>query len=189
MIFEKSVDIPVSMEEAWAFMMDIPAVSRCVPGVVSMEAVDQDAYTGIMNVKVGAIRISFRGRLDVIARDAAARRAALRVQGDDKRIGAAMRATVEMSLEPRSMNAVALHVRSEAAVLGKLGELGQAVMLRKADQIVTEFAQNMAHALGGGSGTMAEVTVPATRTGRVPNRFTRWLWSVLRRQRARLPKS
>ena len=60
-----------------------------------------------------------------------------------------MTATIQMQLTERAESEVDLHVVSEAAVLGKLGELGQAVVLKKADQIMTQFAGNVAQALGG----------------------------------------
>jgi carbon monoxide dehydrogenase subunit G len=175
MNFEKRVSIPSTIEEAWEFLMDIPAVSRCLPGVESVEPLGDDAYAGVMNVKVGAIKVKFQGRIEVTERDAVARRAAMRVQGDDKRIGGAMTSTVQMQLEELGEREVGLHVVSETAVLGKLGELGQAVVLKKADQIMTEFAANVAAALGG-----REVPEPLKAAQAEPTPERRGLWGSFR---------
>jgi carbon monoxide dehydrogenase subunit G len=40
-----------------------------------------------------------------------------------------------------------LHIHTDASILGKLGEFGQAVMRRKADQVMAEFARNVSTAL------------------------------------------
>ena len=113
-----------------------------------MERVEDDVYTGAMNVKVGVIKVSFQGRIEVVEQDAAAKLATMRVQGDDKRVGSAVNATMQMKLTTAGDGAVDLYVKSETAVFGKLGELGQAVMLKKADQIMAEFAANLAKELG-----------------------------------------
>ena len=147
MDFEKHVVITSTIDEAWTFLMDVPAVSRCLPGVESVDQLGDDVYSGVMNVRVGAVKVKFQGRIEITERDPVAHRASMRVQGDDKRIGGAMTATIQMQLTERAEREVDLHVVSEAAVLGKLGEFGQAVMRRKADQIVEEFAQNMAKAI------------------------------------------
>jgi carbon monoxide dehydrogenase subunit G len=160
MDFEKHVVIPSTIDEAWAFLMDVPAVSSCLPGVESVEELGDDVYAGVMNVRVGAVKVKFQGRIEVTERDPVAHRAAMRVQGDDKRIGGAMTATIQMQLTESAAREVDLHVVSEAAVLGKLGELGQAVVLKKADQIMTEFAGNVAQALGGTPEPVAEAPQP-----------------------------
>jgi carbon monoxide dehydrogenase subunit G len=180
--FEKHVVIPSTIDEAWAFLMDVPAVSRCLPGVESVEELDDDVYAGVMNVRVGAVKVKFQGRIEVTERDPVAHRAAMRVQGDDKRIGGAMTATIQMQLTERTEHEVDLHVVSEAAVLGKLGELGQAVVLKKADQIMTDFAGNVAQALGAVAAEPAvETPAPAPSP---PER--RGLWHSLRTWFAKL---
>jgi carbon monoxide dehydrogenase subunit G len=137
-----------------------------------------------MNVKVGAIKVKFQGRIEVTERDAAARRAAMRVQGDDKRIGGAMTSTVQMQLEELGEREVGLHVVSDTAVLGKLGELGQAVVLKKADQIMTEFAANVAEALGGAEETPQPVepahAEPSTEPTGLWQTFRAWLVNLRR---------
>jgi carbon monoxide dehydrogenase subunit G len=179
--FEKHVVIPSTIEEAWTFLMDVPAVSRCLPGVESVEELGDDVYAGVMNVRVGAIKVKFQGRIEVTERDPVAHRAAMRVQGDDKRIGGAITATIQMQLTERTDHAVDLHVVSEAAVLGKLGELGQAVVLKKADQIMTEFAGNVAQALGA---KPEAATGPPVETPPPPER--RGLWASVRSWFAKL---
>jgi carbon monoxide dehydrogenase subunit G len=163
------------MDEAWEFLMDIPAVSRCMPGVESIERIGDDVYAGVMNVRVGAIKVKFQGQIEVTERDAQARRASMHVKGDDKRIGGAMTSTVQMQLEELGEREVGLHVVSETAVLGKLGELGQAVVLKKADQIMTQFAGNVAQALAEAE---AKEPPPPVPTEHVPQR--RGLWPSLR---------
>jgi uncharacterized protein len=185
MDFEKHVVIPSTIDEAWTFLMDVPAVSRCLPGVASVEELGDDVYAGVMNVRVGAVKVKFQGRIEVTERDPVAHRASMRVQGDDKRIGGAMTATIQMQLTERREREVDLHVVSEAAVLGKLGELGQAVVLKKADQIMTQFAGNVAQALGGTPEAVAGPPVESPAQAPPPPE-RRGLWPSVRAWFAKL---
>jgi carbon monoxide dehydrogenase subunit G len=53
-----------------------------------------------------------------------------------------------MTLVPRGDDWTDLLIHTEATVLGNLGEFGQAVMRRKADQVIEEFARNMSREIG-----------------------------------------
>lgn len=144
MNFDKTVLIPTTTDAAWDFLMDVPAVGGCIPGVEELVALDDDHFTGVMRVKVGSIRVRFEGTITVVERDREALRARLEAQGNDKRVGGAVRAQVAMTLAQSTADEVEMRVQTEAAVMGRLGELGQAVMLRKADQVMVQFAGNMA---------------------------------------------
>ncbi|MGP1674943.1 MAG: hypothetical protein ACTS8Z_07005, partial [Candidatus Limnocylindrales bacterium] len=63
------------------------------------------------------------------------------------RLNSAVSAHATITLVPLSERETELQIHTESSILGKLGEFGQAVMRRKADQIVGEFARNMAKAI------------------------------------------
>ena len=144
MIIDQTTTIPAPVEQVWEFIMDIPAVSRCVPGVEAFDAVDDDTFAGTLKVKVGPVTVRLEGRIVVAARDLDARSARLEIQAKERRIASSVSATTSLRLVPVSGEATELHIHTEASILGKLGEFGQSVMRRKADQIVTEFAKNAA---------------------------------------------
>jgi len=148
-ILDQQVVIPVAADRAWEFLMDIPAVSRCVPGVESIEQVDDDTYIGALKVKVGPIGVTLKGTVTVAERDRAGYRSRMTVQASDKRLNSAVSAQAVMTLVPRSDTETVMQIHTESSILGKLGEFGQAVMRKKADQIIAEFARNMARELGG----------------------------------------
>jgi carbon monoxide dehydrogenase subunit G len=55
----------------------------------------------------------------------------------------AVNAKLSMRLEPGGDGTTAMAVHTDAAILGKLGEFGQAVVRRKASQIMEQFAHNV----------------------------------------------
>ncbi len=144
MIVDQQSVIPVPADRAWAFIADIPSISTCLPGVEEFAPAGEDAYAGALRVKVGPIAVRLQGRLRVVERDDEHRTSHLELQATERRINSTVNARVTLTLAPLPGDATELHVHTEASILGKLGEFGQAVMRRKADQIMAEFVANMA---------------------------------------------
>jgi carbon monoxide dehydrogenase subunit G len=150
MIVDQRVTINAPIDRAWDFLMDVPAVSKCVPGVESIEEVDKDNYIGALKVRVGPIGVKLEGKVTVAERDAEQKRAQLNVEAADRRIRGAVNGKTTMHLEEVE-NGTDLVVHTDVSILGKLGEFGQAVMRKKADQIIRQFAQNVSRELEGSS--------------------------------------
>ncbi|HEX2765396.1 MAG TPA: SRPBCC family protein [Candidatus Limnocylindria bacterium] len=150
MIVDQKVTVPAPVERVWEFVMDVPRVAECVPGVESVEQLGEDEYLGALKVRVGPIGVRLEGKVTVVERNADEHRAAMKVEAADRRIKGAVNATSTMTLAPLDDGTTELSVHTDAAILGKLGEFGQAIMRRKADQIMKEFAQNMANKIEAG---------------------------------------
>ena len=148
MLIDHRITVPAPPESVWAFMMDIPAVSRCVPGVNDVARIDDQTYSGVMSVRVGPIAVKLDGRVILAERDEAARRARMDLQAADRRINGAVNAKMRMQLASvDSGSKTDVSIQTDANVMGKLGEFGQAVIRKKADQIVQEFANNLSAAV------------------------------------------
>jgi len=147
-LIEHRITVPAPPERVWAFMMDIPAVSRCVPGVDGVARIDDTTYSGVMSVRVGPIQIRLDGRVILAERDEPARQARMDLQAADKRVNGAVNAKMRMQLSPgETSDKTDVDIHTDANVMGKLGEFGQAVIRKKADQIVQEFARNLSAAV------------------------------------------
>ena len=151
MLIDHRITVPAPPERVWAFMMDIPAVSRCVPGVDGVARLDDRTYSGVMSVRVGPIAVKLDGRVILAERDEAARQARMDLQAADKRVNGAVNAKMRMQLSPADDgNKTDVAIQTDANVMGKLGEFGQAVIRKKADQIVQQFATNLSAAVAAG---------------------------------------
>jgi carbon monoxide dehydrogenase subunit G len=141
-IVDQKATIPAPVEDVWAFVNDIPAVSKCVPGVEEFSKIDDDTFEGALKVRVGPIGVRLQGKILVVERDLENLTSAMNVSATEKRINSTVTAKATMKLVPISDRETELNIHTEASILGKLGEFGQAVMKRKADQMVGEFAKN-----------------------------------------------
>jgi hypothetical protein len=138
--------IPVTRERLWDFLMDVPAVGRCVPGVETIEAVDGSVYKGGLKVQIGPIRLSLEGTITVEEADRNAWRARMRAEANDRRLGGGIRARLSLTLTPVEIG-TRVQIDTDLAVLGKIGEFGQPIIRRKADALLEEFARNLRSAL------------------------------------------
>jgi carbon monoxide dehydrogenase subunit G len=140
--FTQECVIPVEQKRLWDFLMDVPSVGRCVPGVETIEAVDGSAYKGELQVKVGPIRLALQGTITVEEADGAAGRARMRAEANDRRLGGGIRARLSLTLSPAEVG-TRVQIDTDLAVLGKIGEFGQPVIKKKADAILEEFVRNV----------------------------------------------
>jgi uncharacterized protein len=147
MIIDQRVVIQAPVDRVWDFTEDIPALGRCLPGIQSVERVDDETYLGGIKVKVGPIQVNLEGKIHIAELNRDALRARMDVEAADKRIRGAVNAksTIQLESLPDGTTAAAIH--TDAAILGKLGEFGQAVMKKKANQIIEQFARNVSTAI------------------------------------------
>ena len=158
MIIDQNVTIQAPPEKVWDFMMDVPAVSTCVPGVEEVEQIGPDKYKGVIAIKIGPIALHMKGQVTLVEQDRENWQARMDVEATDRRIPGAVNAKAWMKLTPRVDGQTDLAIHTDASILGKLGQFGQGVMKKKADQIIGQFAENMSRKLA--SDTSAESPAP-----------------------------
>jgi carbon monoxide dehydrogenase subunit G len=147
MKFEQTIDLPgVSPERVWDFVMDVPSMAKCIPGCDGVEDLGNNRYKAVVKIKVGPIGLSLASEISIIEKDEANRTAALLVEAADKRVGGAVKATMSMKLTPDG-DGSKLEVSTDANVMGRIGDFGQPVIRKKADQTLQEVAANLRKAL------------------------------------------
>jgi uncharacterized protein len=147
MILQQQLVIQAPADRVWEFTMNLPGIARCVPGFETIEQLDDDTYIGKVRAQVGPVAVRLAGKVWVAERNHETLLARMNVEAADARIRGAVNAKMSMQLAPGGAGTTAMAVHTDAAVLGKLGEFGQAVMRRKASQIMEQFARNVSAAL------------------------------------------
>ena len=150
MNFHHTVVIPASRAKVWEFLMDIPRVGKCIPGVEKVEPLGDKKYKGTVKQRVGPIGVTLDGTMTVVEADEQGGRAAMTAEGADKRIGGAVRAKMTMSVKEVTPSETELTVDTDANIGGRLGEFGGAVIKKKADQTMEQFAKNISAQVGAG---------------------------------------
>jgi carbon monoxide dehydrogenase subunit G len=145
--FDQTIDLPgASPDRVWAFVMDIPSMAKCIPGCDGVEDLGNNHYKATVKIKVGPIGLSLASEISIVEKDEANRTASLLVEAADKRVGGAVKATMSMKLAPEG-DGTKLEVSTDANVMGRIGDFGQPIIRKKADQTLQEVAANLRKAL------------------------------------------
>ena len=143
MKFNQRAVIPISREPLWDFLMDVPKVARSLPGVDTVTQIDETTYQGTLKVRVGPISLNLQGKIFLEQRDRENWRATLRAEASDRMAAGAVKGKTSMELKEVSPKETELFVETDVNILGKIGEFGQPIIRKKADQMLQEFVENI----------------------------------------------
>ena len=149
MKFSQRAVIPVAREPLWDFLMDVPKVAKSLPGVETISQIDDTTYQGTLKVRVGPISLNLQGKIIMEQRDRGSWRAALRAEASDRMAAGAVKGKTTMELKEIGPKETELLVETDVNILGKIGEFGQPIIRRKADQMLKEFVENIKKQLAG----------------------------------------
>ncbi|HUL64010.1 MAG TPA: SRPBCC family protein [Burkholderiaceae bacterium] len=142
--FEKAFPMPASAETAWMLLQDIEGVATCMPGASISERIDAQHYKGNLAVKLGPASMSFRGEIEVVSLDAAARAVHLVGKGTDSTGSSGASMDLNARVEPIDAASCNLVGKSEVSMSGKAAAFGGRMMSSVADQVFKQFAANFA---------------------------------------------
>jgi len=143
---EHHVRVDAPRAKVWAVLMDLPVAARCVPGTRDV-APDGEGVRGTLDVRVGPVKLALDGTVAIDSRDEAAGTVRLRADAEDRRVGGAVRALVDLRLSGDAPTDLA--IASDVAILGRIGELGQPLIARQADKVLAGFAECLRATVAG----------------------------------------
>jgi carbon monoxide dehydrogenase subunit G len=143
MKFSQRAVIPSAREPLWNFLMDVPKVAQSLPGVESVNRVDDTTYQGTLKVRVGPIALNLQGKIFLEEQDKEHWRAALRAEANDRMAAGAVKGKTTMELKELGPKETELVVETDVNILGKIGEFGQPIIRKKADQMLQQFVDNI----------------------------------------------
>lgn len=142
-VLDKVFPLAASAESAWRLMRDIEAVAGCMPGAKITGRIDDTHYKGTITVRLGPATMSFKGDIEVLALDAAARSLHLMGKGTDSTGSSAATMDLFAAVQP-SGAACELSGKSEVTMSGKAAAIGGRLMGPVSEQLLKQFVANFA---------------------------------------------
>ena len=141
MIIEKTVSFKEPVQKIWDKIMDMEGVICCMPGVKSVEVVDENRYRVAMEQKVGFIAVKFNLELKVTNLQPPTH---LETVADGTAYGGLGKAFQKQSLDliAVSEHETKLIYRGDLTLSGRIGTFGQRVIGGKIDSVADEFLKN-----------------------------------------------
>jgi uncharacterized protein len=161
MKIENTVEVDAPLDRVWALVNDIPRVAPCMPGAALTGVSDDQTYEGTVAVKLGPLRMSYKGKVRVEDVDEANHSARLAASGRDTKGAGTAKASVETRLEAAGDTRTRLHVTSDVQLTGKVASFGRGGAINDvATRLFGQFADCLRATLEAESAT-PEPTTPA----------------------------
>jgi uncharacterized protein len=169
MKIENTIEVDAPLDRVWALVNDIPRVAPCMPGAALTGVLDDQTYEGTVAVKLGPLRMSYKGKVTVEDVDEANHSARLAASGRDTKGAGTAKASVVTRLEAAGDTRTHLHVTSDVQLTGKVASFGRGGAINDvATRLFGQFADCLratleAEAAPAGTSTTAGVgtAVPA----------------------------
>jgi len=166
MRIENTVEVDAPLERVWALVNDIPRVAPCMPGAALTGVVDDQTYEGTVAVKLGPLRMSYKGKVVVEEIDEANHSARMAATGKDTKGAGTARASVETRMEPAGDHHTRLMVTSDVQLTGKVASFGRGGAINDvASRLFGQFADCLRATLEAEQVEAQAAAAPSTGTG------------------------
>ena len=143
--------VPASREATWALVMDIPKAASCIPGLKDITPDGEARYQATLQARVGPMGMNLSGVITVLSQDAESGEAHFLVEANDRRVGGGVKTNMSMKVTAKSPTETELEIVADTTFMGRLGELGQPLIRRKARNTLEDFSKNLSKILASGS--------------------------------------
>lgn len=133
-------NVPTPLSDAWDALLDIEEVVHCLPGATITENVDDSTWHGTMDIKLGAISLSFKGEVRLERTDLETNTILMWAQGSEARGKGVAQGTVTSTLM-ETENGTTASVTLFLQLSGQVAQFGRGMIETEAQRIVAEFAE------------------------------------------------
>jgi len=147
MILDGTIDLDVPMQTAWDFLIDINKFSTCLPGIDSVQQIDDKTFDGIISATVGPISGKFNFR-STIVESKPPEQMVVKTEGQDTVTKSTVNADMTVDLRPVSDSKSQMDYKADVKIKGRLGILGDMVLRATATLILQEFTKRLHKGLG-----------------------------------------
>lgn len=131
------IDAP--LEATWDFLLDIERVGPCMPGMESVEALDERTYRGSLKAQVGPIKARFSGEATLTEVEPQSKLVAS-IQGDDKTSATSVKASFSSSLTEVE-GGTRVDYSMDIMLRGRLAQFGAPVFRTIGKKMTDEFVR------------------------------------------------
>jgi carbon monoxide dehydrogenase subunit G len=156
MELEHRFEVPVGVEKAWASLLDMEQVGPCFPGAI-LDHVDGDEFSGSVKIKLGPIRMTYKGHARIVEKDETAHRAKIEATGNAGGSTSTAAMLVTATATALAPNRTQVDLRTTLSLTGRPAQFGRGVMVDVGNKLIGQFAVCVSHKRGGGDAGGAEL--------------------------------
>jgi len=153
---EHRFEVPVGVEKAWTSLLDMEQVGPCFPGAI-LDHVDGDEFSGSVKIKLGPIRMTYKGTARIVEKDAVAHRAKIEATGNAGGSSSTAAMLVTATATALAPNRTAVDLVTTLSLTGRPAQFGRGVMVDVGNQLIGQFADCVSTKLAGQTAGGAEL--------------------------------
>lgn len=156
MKIENQFEVPLSQSDAWTTLLDIPRIAPCLPGTKLLDVEEGGRYRGEVQVRLGPVMLTFKGRAEIVERDNQAYTAKVVADGRDAKGRGGAKANVDFRLVPAD-SATRVQIETDLTLSGSIAQYGRASGMIEdvASHLIGEFAKCLRGEIGHGASAPA----------------------------------
>jgi uncharacterized protein len=140
MLLENSFEVPAGIGRTWDYLLDVERVVPCMPGAELTETVDDTHWKGRVTIKLGPVKMSFKGKVEIAERDDEAHRVVLKASGMEQRGKGAASATITTTAEEATAG-TRIVVVQDLKVQGQAAQMSRGMMQDVSAKLTQQFAE------------------------------------------------
>ncbi|MEP6759720.1 MAG: SRPBCC family protein [Actinomycetota bacterium] len=161
MLIKNDFTVPRSVDDVWAYLLDVEKVAPCMAGAELTETVDDRNWKGKLNMKFGPVSMSFAGTVALEERDDAAHRLKLHAKGMEQKGKGAANATVTSWMEPGD-DGTHVFMEADITLTGAAAQLSRGLLPEVSKRLTAQFAECLRATLeANGGAKQAGAATPA----------------------------
>jgi carbon monoxide dehydrogenase subunit G len=129
--------------ETYELLVDLERVARCIPGGEVGAPDDHGGHAAAITVKLGPMRLAYKGTVAIDERDESGRGAVLSARMRDARSQGTAKATMQMAVREAGSGAM-VETATELQLTGRAAQMGSGMV----DDVAARLVEDMAACIG-----------------------------------------
>jgi carbon monoxide dehydrogenase subunit G len=142
MLIRNEFEVAQPVEKVWQFFENIPQVAACLPGTELTEDLGGDKYEGQVAIRMGPVKLQFRGTAQITERDEAAKRIVVDASGAEVR-GRGQASMVVTATMTRSGGGTKVGVTQDLQLSGAAAQYGRGMISDVTSVLMRDFSTNL----------------------------------------------
>jgi carbon monoxide dehydrogenase subunit G len=150
-ILENEFTVGAPVDQVWRELLDMEGVASCLPGATISATEEPNVYDGSMRLKIGPMRVEYRGRATLSEVDDATHTAVIELSAREAKGQGSAMATIRNRLEAVE-DGTRVTAQTELQITGPQAQFGRGVIEDVGKRVLGEFSQRLE----------AKIAAPAT---------------------------
>jgi carbon monoxide dehydrogenase subunit G len=145
MAFEivKKFVVKAEPDAVWSFLTDPEKVASCLPGAAITGKLDDQTWQGTMNLKVGPVSSSYKGKVHFDMLDPASKTAELSASGQETKGKGGADMKMKSVVRKNDAGETEVTATSQVNITGILAQMGRGMIQDVSDQMFQIFSQRL----------------------------------------------